>query len=356
MALAVWLVFVAQLAFADEVLIQQAPDDRQVRPLKVLNEDRLLAAAQIGMGIVVTLNPEFAAIKKAADFTALVAGESVKAADFRNSVVNSHLLVVSAEAKRLEDIRKRDGNLKGEEAQAILADLRRGHFSDDSTASFLVKSVFSGRMVYGVASQYAVGEITGKIGEKIAKSSRIGNEVELLWVRKGSLMRRTGIQWSYLKAAGEQSRRLTNAFEEVVLKRIGRRIGRYTVESTLDKFADEVLREHPSIPEAATYLRLNVMIQPREAVAMAQAARPAEMQIALPVQLEVQQDPVASAASVQRQIIDQQQYQVSSGEEPSSHVERVDDHPTHSSNIPTSINISGASFTGASGSTLFSRF
>lgn len=334
---------------------QEIRDDRdEVKPLQILTSEKFITAAQIGIGVAVALNPETKAVKEAFDISKIVAEQSVKAAEFRNSVVESHLLVVSAEAKRLENL-----DLHSPEAQAILADLRRGHFSQDSTAMFLAKSVFSLRMAYGVASQYATKKLSGKLGEKIARQIPIGNRVELIWIGKKSFVRTyTDIPWKHLKELGENSRVLTDAFRTVVLKKIGERIGRYAVESTLDKAVEDILRDHPSIPEASYTLRVDAMVRPELLAPIAQAQPAmAPAAVAVPAVILAQPDPVIRAASVQQQVVAAQHYEGSSnrsGSSGRSNYEPVERHPTH--NIPTSISLPGGSFTGGSGSTLFTRF
>jgi hypothetical protein len=167
---------------------------------------------------------------------------------------------------------------------------------------------------------------------------------------------------------GENSRKLVDALKEVLLKKLGKAIGQYAVESTLDQVVEDLLRDHPSIPEAATALRLNIMTNPMvllpapapmpaqvpQAIPAAPAVR-AIIPILPPVTL-VQRDPFVSAASVQQQVI---QYEVDRGPSTSANVEPSQrepvDHPTHSSSLPSSISISG-SFTGASGSSLYTRY
>jgi hypothetical protein len=289
--------------------------------------------------------------------TVIVLDESVKATDFRNSVVNSHLLLVNQEARRLSDIKKRDGNLESDEAQAILRDLRHGHFTEDSTGIFLAKSVFSGRMAYGVASQTANYFAMRQVGQYAAKLIPTGDRVERMWIGKRSFVRlNTDIQWKHLTVLGRQSKLLTDALQKVLLVRIGRAIGRYGVESFLDQKAEEILRDHPSMPEAATYLRVDMMVQPQlaEAIPVMPSAS-----LVMPPVVRVQQDPVVRAASVQQQIIEEQHYQVSAGSsrrapKNSRQNPPEEHHPTHS--IPNSISLPGGSWTGGSGSSLFSRY
>ena len=335
------------------------PDDHVVKPLQILTSDKFITAAQVGIGIAVELNPELKTIKEAADFTKIVAEQSVKAADFRNSVVESHLLVVKEEAETLKDIRQREGNFDSPEAQAILADLRAGHFSQDSTTMFLAKSVFSLRMAYGVASEYATKKLTGKLAEKIAGQLPTGDRVELMWIGKRSFVRtHYDIPWKHLKELGANSKLLTNAFQTVILKKIGERIGRYAVESTLDQAVEDILRGHPSIPEAAYVLRLDAMIQPQLLAPIAQAQPVmAQAPMAMPAVIRAQPDLVIRAASVQHQVIAAQSYGGGSGGSGSSRSSNYDPpverHPTH--NLPSNINI-GGSWTGGAGGTLFTRF
>lgn len=335
------------------------PDDQVVKPLQILTNEKFITAAQVGIGIAVELNPEIKAIKEAADFTKIVAEQSVKAADFRNSVVESHLLVVKEEAETLKDIRQREGNLNSPQAQAILADLKAGHFSQDSTSMFLAKSVFSLRMAYGVASEYATKKLTGKLAEKVAGQFSAGGRVELMWIGKRSFVRtHYDIPWRNLKELGANSKLLTNAFQKVILKKIGERIGRYAVESTLDHAVEDILRDHPSIPEAAYVLRLDATVQPQLLAPIAQAQPVmAQAPMAMPAIIRAQPDPVIRAANVQRQVIAAQHYEsASSGSgsgRNSNYDPPVERHPTH--NLPSSINI-GGSFTGGSGSSLFTRF
>jgi hypothetical protein len=262
-------------------------------------------------------------------------------------------LVVSAEAKKLEEIRQREGNLNSLEAQAILGDLKRGHFSQESTGMFLAKSVLSGRMAYGVTSHYYMDKwMKVFFGETLAKRLPAGNRVELMWIGKGSLVRiHTNIPWRYLLALGESSRKFTDSLKKVLLKKIGKQLGHFVVENTLDKVVEDILRDHPSIPEATTVLRLNMFNDPRLMAPMVQAATP--VPIAIPPEIRVQRDPVVSAASVQHQVIEEQHYRASSGGSESAQSKPVE-HPTHS--IPSSINIGGGSFTGGAGSSLFTRF
>lgn len=333
---------------------------QQVQPLQILTSESFTSKAQIGIGIAVALNPEIATIatvKKMADMTELVMDEAVKATDFRNEVVQSHLLVISAEAAKLEDIHERDGNLNSPEAQAILGDLKSAPRSETSAIMFLAKSVFSGRMAYGVASHYIVDAASDKVGEYIGKSLPTGDRVEALWIgRNGFVRTHVDIRWKYLKALGEDSKQLTNALQKVLLQEIGKKIGRYTVESTLDREVDQILRDHPSIPEATVVLRLDLMTEPRLMLPMAQAALPAP--VAVPAAIMVQADPVVSAASVQQQVIEEQHYSGSSNSGGASHSSSTSsrseavEHPTH---MPSSISV-GGSFTGGSGSTLYSRF
>jgi len=337
------------------ITLEDAPE--QVTPRKILTRDNLITAAQIGIGVAVDLNPSMRSIKTAFDMTGIVLDESVKAVDFRNNVIKSHLLLVSQEAKELIAIKERDGNLESDKAQAILQDLRRGYFAQDSTGMFLAKSVFSGRMAYGVVSQTANYFAMGWVGENTAKLIPTGDRVERMWIGKRSFVRlNTDIQWKHLTVLGRQSKLLTDALQKVLLVRIGRAIGRYGVESFLDQKAEEILRDHPSMPEAATYLRVDMMVQPQ--LAQAIPAVP-EVPLMLPPVVRVQQDPVVRAANVQQQIIEQQHYQVSDG---SSHSVSgnsrqsppEEHHPTHS--IPSSISLPGGSWTGGSGSSLFSRY
>lgn len=216
--------------------------DQQVQPLKILTSESFTSKAQIGIGIAVALNPEMATVKEMADMTELVMDEAVKATDFRNEVVQSHLLVISEEATKLKDIHTRDGNLNSPEAQAILDDLKSAPRSETSATMFLANSVFSGRMVYGVASHYIVDAATDKIGKYVGKSLPTGDRVEALWIsRNGFVRTHVDIRWKYLKALGEDSKQLTNALQKVLLQEIGKKIGRYTVESTLDREVDEIL-------------------------------------------------------------------------------------------------------------------
>ena len=334
---------------ADEPRIVETSEDQEVTPLQVLTSDSFVTAAQIGVGVSVELNPELKVAKECGDFAEIVMEQSVVATDFRNDVVQSHLLLVSAEAKKLGEIRARDGNLDSDEAKAILADLRQGHFAQDSPAMFLAKSVFSGRMAYGVASQYAIGRATDKRAAGLSTGLLTGDRVELLWVGKKSFVRTyTNIPWKYLKVLGKNSKQFTNALQRVLLQEIGKRIGRIAVENTLDKVVGEILNRHPSIPEAAYSLRLDMMVEPHALLPMAQAAQPAL--IAVPREIRVQRDPVVSAASVQQQVFQEQHYEVaSSGGNESAHAEPMESHPTH-------VSISGSSFTGGSGSSLFSRY
>jgi hypothetical protein len=335
-------------------------DSAQVRPLRILSRDHLLTAAQIGVGVAVALNPELEGVHKLADFTALTLDEAVKATAFRNSIVESHLLVVSAEATKLEDLRTRDGNLDSPEAQAILDDLRRGHFATDGTGMFLARSVVSGRMAYGVASHYYLNKwMKAFFGGTLGRRLPLGNRVERVWLARNGLVRTyTNIPWRYLTTLAESSRLLTDAIKKVLLQKIGKALGQYAVQSTLDQEVERILADHPSIPEAAVYLRLDAMNDPRLLMPMAQPAMPvaavaAAVPIAVPRAIAVQADPVVSAASVQHQVLSEPQYRVDTGGSESAHVEPVE-HPTHR-DLPTSISI-GGSFTGGSGSTLFSRF
>jgi hypothetical protein len=332
--------------------------DEPVKPLQFLTNDKFLTAAQVGIGIAVDLNPETKAIKEAADFTKIVMDQSVQAADFRNSVVESHLLVVKEEAETLRDIRQREGNLNSPEAQAILRDLKAGHFSQDGAATFLLKSVFSLRMAYGVASEYATKKLTGKIAGKLAGQLPTGDRVELMWISKRSYVRtHFDIPWRHLKELGENSKLLTNAFQKVILKKIGERIGRYSVESTLDKTVEDILRDHPSIPEAAYVLRLDAMVQPQLLAPIAAQPAMVAAPMAMPAVIRTQPDPVIRAASVQQQVIAAQPYgggsSGSGSGRGSNYDPPVERHPTH--NLPSNINI-GGSWTGGSGGTLFTRF
>ena len=340
-------------------------DDQQVAPRQFLSRETFLTGAQIGIDVAVALNPETAAVKKAADVTKIVLDEGIKATEFRNSVVESHLLVVNAEAKKLETIKDRDGNLNSPEAQAILGDLRRGHFASGGTGMFLAKSVFSARMAYGVTSHYAKDEfMKAFFGETIAKRLPFGNRAEALWIGKQSFVRTyTNIPWRYLKVLGENSRKLTDALKVVLLKKIGKQLGQYTLENTLDKAVEDILRDHPSIPEATSYYRLSAMMDPRLLMPMAQpalaampvplAAMPAPL--VAPQLILTQRDPVVNAATVQHQVMAEQHYHVSTGSSESHHSDPPErnEHPTH--NVPTSIHI-GGSFTGGVGGTLYTRF
>lgn len=328
-------------------------DEHEVKPLQVLTRDNLILGAEVGIGIAVSLNPETKVVKEAFDVSKIVLDQSVKSVEFRDSVLSSHLLVVNAEIERLRSI-----DVHSPEAQAILANLRREHFSTDSTGMFLAKSVFSLRMVYGVASQYATKKLSGKIAENFARKIPLGNKVEYMWIGKKGLIRaNTNIPWSHLKELGENSRLLTNAFRTVVLKKIGERIGRYAVESMLDKAVEDILRGHPSIPEAVYTLRVDAMVRP-ELLAPIAAAQPAMVPaaVAMPPVILAQPDPVIRAASVQQQVVAAQHHESSSTARSgggSNYDPPVERHPTH--NLPSSINI-GGSFTGGSGSTLFTRF
>jgi hypothetical protein len=351
---AAWLFF--PMANTQAPAQEVKAEDEPVKPLQILTNEKFLTAAQIGIGIAVDLNPETKAIKEAADFTRIVADESVKAADFRNSVVESHLLVVKEEAETLKDIRRREGNLNSPEAQAILQDLKAGHFSKDDTGMFLLKSVFSLRMAYGVASEYATKKLTKNIAEKIAGQLPTGDRVELMWIGKRSFVRtHLDIPWKHLKELGENSKLLTNAFQKVILKKIGERIGRYAVESTLDKTVEDILRDHPSIPEAAYILRLDAMVQPQLFTAIAAQPAMAPVPMAMPAVIRAQPDPVIRAASVQQQVIAAQPYGGggSGSGRGSNYDPPIERHPTH--NLPTNISI-GGSWTGGAGGTLFSRF
>jgi hypothetical protein len=340
--------------------------ENQVRPLQVLTRP----SVQIGIGVAVALNPSTAGLKKAVDVTKLLLDESIAATEFRNSVVQEHLIVVSKETEKLEEIKQRDGNLKSDEARAIIDDLKRGHFANESTEMFLAKSVFSARMVYGVASRYYTDKfIEHLFGESIAKRLPLGNRAETFWLRKTGVVRTyTNIPWNHLTVLGRNSRLLTDSLKVVLLKKIGKAIGSYTLQNSLDRIVEDILRDHPSIPEAAVSLRLNLMTQPQllrqpellmpmpalRPVAPALVPAPPTAFRAPPIM--IQRDPVVSAAAVQQQVI---HYQIEYGGSQSVRVEpevrEPVEHPTHSSSLPSSISI-GGSFTGGSGSTLFTRY
>ena len=117
-------------------------EDEPVKPLQILTNGKFLTAAQVGIGIAIDLNPETKAIKEASDFTRSSQTSPSSRQTFANSVVESHLLVVKEEAETLKDIRQREGNLNSPDAQAILQDLKAGHFSQDGTATFLLSLYF----------------------------------------------------------------------------------------------------------------------------------------------------------------------------------------------------------------------
>lgn len=338
--------------------------EEMVRPLQILNHP----GVQIGIGVAVELNPSTKTLKKAVDLTKLLLDESIAATDFRNSNVQEHLILVSKETEKLEEIKRRDGNLKSDEARAIIDDLKRGHFANESTGMFLAKSIFSKRMAYGVASHYYMDKFMKHLfGETIAKRLLLGNRAETFWLRKTGVVRTyTNIPWKHLTVLGKNSRLLTDSLKKVLLEKIGKYIGSSVLHSTLDKMVEDILRDHPSIPQAAVSLRLSLMTQPqllRQVDLSMPALRPVPQPSApaaptafraLPI--KIQRDPVVSAAAVQQQVI---QYQIEYGGSQSARVEpevrEPVPHPTHSSSLPRSIKV-GGSFTGASGSSLYTRY
>jgi hypothetical protein len=269
-----------------------------------LSKEQLLTAAQIGIAVAVDYNPEVKPVKVAADITSIALDESIKSAEARNAVIATHLLMINSDAARLQELKKRDGNLDSPEAQAILDQFRENPFPADSTGMFLAKSVFSARVVIGTAGHFGMDQaMKWFFGSKLSKRLHIGEKTERIWLSKKSPVRLyTSIKWKYLKRLAYNTQVLSDRLMKAIVDHQATELGKTMFGMVLDQEVDKVLAEHPSRRSAVYALRSDLFNDPTLLAVPAPAPAVAAI-LPAPAVIRVPNDPVMRPAHVQHEFI-----------------------------------------------------
>jgi hypothetical protein len=331
------LLAVFSTARAQEV-IEQIVD---AQPMAVLSKKNFLVAAQVGISVAADYNPEVKPFKVAADIAVIALDETLKSAEARNAALATHLVMLNDDISRLQELKKRDGNLRSPEAQAILDNFRRNPFPSDSEGMFLAKSVFSLRVVVGTAGHYGIRKgFELFLGKRLAKRMHVGEKAERIWISKNSPVRLyTNIEWKYLKQLGTGTRILGDKLMKAIIVREAKELGKATFGEVLDHAVDTILAEHPSHKSAVYTLRSDLfnnpalLVQPAPAAVIVPAPVPAI--VPMPAVVMVPNDPVIRPAYVQHQAIEQNAGRSHDGNPPS------DGHRS-SHQLPTSISGGGS--------------